>query len=56
MHFDKESKIFEALFSENYERLCRYVVTILGDYAIAEDNVQDIFAKMCVKTSIPFQN
>lgn len=51
MHFDKESKIFEALFSENYERLCRYVVTILGDYAIAEDIVQDIFAKMWVNRS-----
>jgi RNA polymerase sigma-70 factor (ECF subfamily) len=37
---------FDKLFIELYEKLCNYAYSILNDYDLAEDIVQDMYAKV----------
>ncbi len=40
---------FESLFKTHYKKLCFYAYTILGDMAIAEELVSDVFAEIWEK-------
>ncbi|WP_372935856.1 RNA polymerase sigma-70 factor [Mariniphaga sediminis] len=43
-----DSTAFDQLFQNNYEALCNYAYSIVKDYAISEDLVQDFFVKIWV--------
>ena len=42
------SNTFDALFEEHYTHLCNYAFSIVNDFDVAEDIVQDLFANLWV--------
>lgn len=42
----KDSKTFDELYLANFERLCKYSVSILGDEDSAKDIVNDVFVRI----------
>ncbi len=43
-----DEKSFDLLFDIYYEKLCNYSASIIHDFDVAEDIIQDLFAKLWV--------
>ncbi|MCL3779222.1 RNA polymerase sigma-70 factor [Prolixibacteraceae bacterium JC049] len=47
LQLKKSDKVlFDALFDKHYKSLCSYAYTLVRDYSVAEDLVQDLFVRI----------
>ena len=46
MNADHRKSMFETLFRNNYVKLLRYAVYVVGDEELARDAVSDSFVKL----------